>query len=73
MQRAGYRYACAISPGPAGCGDFALPRMHLGRADTAPRLELKRRLAETHRNDREAYTEAKGPFIVSILRAALEG
>ncbi|NUS14918.1 MAG: polysaccharide deacetylase family protein [Streptomyces sp.] len=45
VRRAGYRYACAISPGPAGCGDFALPRMHLGRADTAPRLELKRRLA----------------------------
>jgi peptidoglycan/xylan/chitin deacetylase (PgdA/CDA1 family) len=45
VRRAGYRYACAISPGPDGCGDFALPRMHLGRADTWPRLELKRRLA----------------------------
>lgn len=45
VRRAGYRYACSISPGPAGCGDFALPRIHLGRADTAPRLELKRRLA----------------------------
>ncbi|MFI6564640.1 polysaccharide deacetylase family protein [Streptomyces sp. NPDC050534] len=45
VRRAGYRYACAISPGPECCGDFALPRIHLGRADTAPRLELKRRLA----------------------------
>ncbi|WP_108014772.1 MULTISPECIES: polysaccharide deacetylase family protein [unclassified Streptomyces] len=45
VRRAGYRYACAITPGPDGCGDFALPRIHLGRADTAPRLELKRRLA----------------------------
>jgi len=31
-------------------------------------LALKRCLAERHRNDREAYTKAKGPFI----RAALE-
>jgi peptidoglycan/xylan/chitin deacetylase (PgdA/CDA1 family) len=45
VQRAGYRYACAITPGPAGSGDFALPRIHIGEADTALRLELKRRLA----------------------------
>ncbi|MFI6011238.1 polysaccharide deacetylase family protein [Streptomyces sp. NPDC051243] len=48
VRRAGYRYACAISPGPAGCGDFALPRIHIGQADTAVRLELKRRLARVH-------------------------
>jgi GrpB-like predicted nucleotidyltransferase (UPF0157 family) len=29
--------------------------------------ELKRSLAERHRNDREAYTEAKGQFIADVL------
>lgn len=33
---------------------------------------LKRRLAALHRNDREAYTEAKAPFIVAATRAALD-
>jgi GrpB-like predicted nucleotidyltransferase (UPF0157 family) len=33
--------------------------------------ELKSRLAEQHRFDREAYTEAKGPFVQRILREAL--
>ena len=45
VRRAGYRYACAITPGPDGCGDFALPRIRVGRADTPARLALKRRLA----------------------------
>jgi peptidoglycan/xylan/chitin deacetylase (PgdA/CDA1 family) len=45
VRQAGYRYACAITPGPDGCGDFALPRIHVGQVDTAARLELKRRLA----------------------------
>lgn len=45
VRRAGYRYACAIDPGSAGSGDFALPRIHLGQADNPVRLELKRRLA----------------------------
>lgn len=45
VRMAGYRYACAITPGPDGCGDFALPRIHVGQIDTAARLELKRRLA----------------------------
>lgn len=30
--------------------------------------ELKHRLAEAHRSDREAYTEAKGPFIALVLK-----
>ena len=30
--------------------------------------ELKARLAARHRDDREAYTEGKGPFIESVLR-----
>jgi GrpB-like predicted nucleotidyltransferase (UPF0157 family) len=33
--------------------------------------ELKRRLAKQYEFDREAYTEAKGPFIQGILRLAL--
>jgi len=33
-------------------------------------LELKRRLARTFVNDREAYTNEKGPFIESVLRSS---
>jgi GrpB-like predicted nucleotidyltransferase (UPF0157 family) len=33
--------------------------------------ELKRRLAQQYRFDREAYTEAKGPFIARITGVAL--
>jgi peptidoglycan/xylan/chitin deacetylase (PgdA/CDA1 family) len=54
VRRAGYRYACAITPGPDGCGDFALPRIHIGQADTLARLELKRRLARVYRRAVEA-------------------
>ncbi|MEV5879353.1 polysaccharide deacetylase family protein [Streptomyces sp. NPDC052101] len=42
---AGYRYACAVAPGPKKAGDLALPRIHIGQSDTAMRLEVKRRLA----------------------------
>ncbi|MFI1070688.1 polysaccharide deacetylase family protein [Streptomyces puniciscabiei] len=45
VRRAGYGYACAIAPHPALAGDLALPRLHIGQADTAVRLELKTRLA----------------------------
>jgi GrpB-like predicted nucleotidyltransferase (UPF0157 family) len=34
--------------------------------------ELKQRLAQKHRFDREAYTEAKGPFIARITSLALQ-
>ncbi len=33
--------------------------------------ELKRGLAEKHRHDREAYTAAKGPFVIRITSLAL--
>ena len=33
---------------------------------------LKRRLAQEHRLDREAYTQAKGPFIDRITEMALD-
>ena len=39
---AGYRYACAIAPGPLA-GPLALPRVHIGQNDTAWRLRLKLR------------------------------
>ncbi|MFC7220960.1 polysaccharide deacetylase family protein [Streptomyces polyrhachis] len=45
VERAGYRYACAIAPDPGFVGDLALPRIHIGQHDSALRLELKRRLA----------------------------
>ncbi|MEU6252200.1 polysaccharide deacetylase family protein [Streptomyces sp. NPDC047043] len=48
VRLAGYRYACSITPGPEGCGDFALPRIHVGMADTPARLALKRRLARLY-------------------------
>jgi GrpB-like predicted nucleotidyltransferase (UPF0157 family) len=35
--------------------------------------DLKRRLAELHRFDREAYTDAKSRFVQRILEKALEG
>ncbi|MGV9884041.1 polysaccharide deacetylase family protein [Streptomyces sp. NPDC003006] len=58
VREAGYRYACAIAPGPLS-GPFALPRVHIGQNDTAPRLRLKlwtNRLR--HRAlDRSAVTE----------------
>jgi len=34
--------------------------------------DLKRRLAHEHRLDREAYTDAKGPFIARITGLALQ-
>ncbi|WP_431035618.1 polysaccharide deacetylase family protein [Streptomyces sp. P6-2-1] len=43
VRAAGYRYACAIDPGPH-TGPYALPRAHVGSRDTAPFLALKRRL-----------------------------
>ena len=33
--------------------------------------ELKQRLARLHRCDREAYTDAKSPFVVRVLASAL--
>ncbi|MFF5423329.1 MULTISPECIES: polysaccharide deacetylase family protein [unclassified Streptomyces] len=43
VRKAGYRYACAIDPGPL-TGAYALPRVHIGEADTALRLAAKRTL-----------------------------
>ncbi|MBN0046399.1 polysaccharide deacetylase family protein [Streptomyces actuosus] len=54
VRAAGYRYACAIDPGPL-TGLLALPRVHIGERDTAVRLLLKRRL---HRLRRRPVKEA---------------
>ena len=35
--------------------------------------ELKCKLAEKHRGDREAYTEAKSPFIQRVVRTSFGG
>ncbi|WP_409062788.1 polysaccharide deacetylase family protein [Streptomyces sp. SYP-A7185] len=48
VRAAGYRYACAISPGPL-TGPHALPRVHIGQEDTALRLQLKLRLNRLRR------------------------
>ncbi|MFE5487464.1 polysaccharide deacetylase family protein [Streptomyces sp. NPDC056527] len=41
VRHAGYRYGCAISPGPLTCA-HALPRIHVGEQDTSWRLTAKR-------------------------------
>lgn len=46
------------------------------RADENLRAEyriLKLTLADEHRNDREAYTDAKAPFIYRVLERAAKG
>ncbi|GHJ39989.1 polysaccharide deacetylase family protein [Streptomyces sp. TS71-3] len=48
VRRAGYSYGCAIAPGPLA-GVFALPRVYVGRRDTALRLTAKRLLAPLRR------------------------
>jgi len=48
VRSAGYRYACAIDPGPL-TGPFALPRLHIGQNDDAVRLFLKYRLHRLRR------------------------
>ncbi|MFE9411455.1 polysaccharide deacetylase family protein [Streptomyces sp. NPDC006704] len=50
VRAAGYRYACAIDPGPL-TGRYALPRVHVGERDTAWRLRLKRGLHRWRRED----------------------
>lgn len=40
--------------------------------DAAAYSELKHRLAREHTTNRQAYTDAKGPFIWTVMRAATE-
>ncbi|MGX1130799.1 peptidoglycan/xylan/chitin deacetylase (PgdA/CDA1 family) [Streptomyces glaucescens] len=48
VRAAGYRYGCAIDPGPL-TGPHALPRLYIGQHDTAVRLHLKYRLHRLRR------------------------
>ncbi|MHC3470362.1 polysaccharide deacetylase family protein [Streptomyces sp. 7R007] len=48
VRDAGYRYACAIDPGPL-TGPLALPRVHVGQRDDSVRLFLKHRLHRLRR------------------------
>ncbi|MEV5611049.1 polysaccharide deacetylase family protein [Streptomyces sp. NPDC052225] len=48
VRRAGYRYACAISPGSLA-GVHALPRVFVGQRDAPWRMELKRRVHRVRR------------------------
>ncbi|WP_432816261.1 polysaccharide deacetylase family protein [Streptomyces vilmorinianum] len=43
VKDAGYRYGCAIAPGPLTCA-HALPRIHVGEQDSSWRLTAKRAL-----------------------------
>ncbi|MFI6691719.1 polysaccharide deacetylase family protein [Streptomyces sp. NPDC050433] len=72
VREAGYRYAVGISPGPL-TGLFALPRVHIGQEDTAPRLFLKRAL---HGRRREPVPYAAyAPYVdtPAVEAAAQEG
>lgn len=57
VRAAGYRYACAVSPGPL-TGPHALPRCFIGERDAAWRLELKHRL---HRARRRSWPLTEVP------------
>ncbi|MGK5631787.1 polysaccharide deacetylase family protein [Streptomyces sp. URMC 123] len=61
VRDAGYDYACAIDPGPL-TGPYALPRVHIGEADTGWRLAVKRLL---HPLRRRAVPEPERPGALS--------
>jgi peptidoglycan/xylan/chitin deacetylase (PgdA/CDA1 family) len=62
VRAAGYRYACAIDPGPLTC-EHALPRVHIDAADTSVRLYLKRLLHPLRRKPLPPHPapESTGP------------
>ena len=66
------RYHLHMAPRDHSIWDRLLFRDYLRRHPDAARrcAELKRRLADLHRNDREAYTDAKAQFVAEITRAA---
>lgn len=64
VRKAGYRYACAIDPGPH-TGAYALPRVHIGEGDTPWRLTAKRVLHPFRRRHPADLTPAPyGPAVV---------
>ncbi|MFJ8823630.1 polysaccharide deacetylase family protein [Streptomyces sp. NPDC102467] len=58
VRRAGYRYGCAISPGPL-TSVYAMPRVFVGQADTPWRLELKRRVHRIRRRPWQVGEDAR--------------
>ncbi|MEU9121790.1 polysaccharide deacetylase family protein [Streptomyces sp. NPDC048506] len=66
VRAAGYGYACAVDPGPL-TGRHALPRVHIGAADTSWRLHLKRAL---HPLRRRALPDDETASPVSPTRCA---
>ncbi|MFF3494395.1 polysaccharide deacetylase family protein [Streptomyces sp. NPDC002795] len=58
VRLAGYRYGCAVSPGPLA-GIHALPRVFVGQRDTPWRLELKRRIRPGRRHSWEVAEGAR--------------
>ncbi|GAA2613572.1 polysaccharide deacetylase family protein [Streptomyces axinellae] len=70
VRGAGYRYACAIDPGPL-TGRYALPRAHIGENDAGWRLHLKRRLHPLRRRPlRTEPPSSAGPASTPAARAA---
>lgn len=64
VRRAGYRYGCAIDPGPY-TGTYALPRVHVGEDDTSWRLTAKRVLHPLRRRHPADLIPAQyGPAVV---------
>ncbi|MEV7278353.1 polysaccharide deacetylase family protein [Streptomyces sp. NPDC093111] len=66
VRRAGYRHACAIDPGPLS-GAFALPRVHVGEADTSWRLTAKRALHPLRRRRPADVLPAQGGPAGAVL------
>ncbi|MFB7453041.1 polysaccharide deacetylase family protein [Streptomyces sp. NPDC056194] len=60
VRKAGYRYGCAIDPGPH-TGTYALPRVHIGENDTPWRLTAKRVLHPLRRRHPADLLPACGP------------
>ncbi len=64
VRKAGYRYACAIDPGPH-TGAYALPRVHIGEDDTSWRLTAKRLLHPVRRrHPADLFPTPYGPAVV---------
>ncbi|MER8044887.1 polysaccharide deacetylase family protein [Streptomyces sp. NPDC094032] len=66
VREAGYRHACAIDPGPLS-SVFALPRVHVGEADTSRRLTAKRLLHPLRRTGPADLVPARSGPDLAVL------
>jgi len=65
---------CVVRGGPIWNNHLLFRNYLRSHADAAAEYAaLKQRLAVEHAGDRPAYTEAKGPFIVGVLKKAAAG